>query len=71
MHFSSVEPSAAREIFLSEPLNMVICPINQCKEPDFQVSTEYSFEIWLCLTSCTVLISENALAFKAIKTVNA
>ena len=26
MHFSSVEPSAAREIFLSEPLNMGICP---------------------------------------------
>lgn len=36
MHFSSVEPSAVREIFLSEPLNMVISPINQCKEPDFQ-----------------------------------
>lgn len=36
MHFSSVEPSAVREIFLSEPLNMVICPINQCKEPEFQ-----------------------------------
>ena len=35
MHFSSVEPSAVREIFLSEPLNMVICPINQCKEPEF------------------------------------
>lgn len=28
--------SAAREIFLSEPLNMDICPINQFKEPDFQ-----------------------------------
>ena len=26
MHFSSLEPSAAREIFLSEPLNMGICP---------------------------------------------
>lgn len=36
MHFSSVEPNAARGIFLSEPLNMDICPINQCNEPDFQ-----------------------------------